>query len=95
MKLFQTLTLNINTKSMDTQKVKYTDRIYGEQIREFSRAVHGDNFLEIAKEFAATNQGELVDENTVIPPKEELTPEEEADKKRVIGDMGIKVKKKE
>jgi hypothetical protein len=34
----------------------------GETTREFSSEVHGDNYLDLAKEFAVTNNGNIVGE---------------------------------
>lgn len=33
-----------------------------EKSREFSVADHGENFLDVAKQFAATNQGQFIEE---------------------------------
>lgn len=76
---------------MDSVKVKYPNRMIGEQVREFSLAVHGEQFAELAKEFAETNNGTIITDGEIVSQEtipaaeglpavlEELTLEEPAE----------------
>lgn len=76
---------------MDVRYISSRKDLVGEQIRSFTREVHGENFEALAKEFAAANNGEIVitvvPEPVVVPVVGPIVvePKVEAEPKKRIG----------
>ena len=47
--------------------VRYHEQFNGISEREFTQEVHGDNFEELAREFAHTNKGVIIHEEVAQP----------------------------